>query len=435
MKKILAILLVVVLMLSLVACGGDSNTNTEPEKKPESSDNNTPAAPSNSGGNALADDEENAQPIDNTATGEIGMYNPDYDYAANKTYKVCYYVLTTGVLYEAFGDAFAHWCSVANMEYGGLIDAGGNKDQYLSNLTTLAGQYDGILIDPDAEQYTRCAEILNETTCAWMGCMAAARDYTKEGSPLLHPYCGFDNVLVGEMMVPELMKIKNELWPDVDDSEFGFITVDFSVSPPLHERATGCYNALTALDPSWADRYYVADCSISTFDVDTSNTVVSAVLAEHSDIEYWLVFAEIDDMAQGAAAAFDTIGLTDTAAVVTFGGTGLQLQWDAGQQDAWREACYLPQTIYAEPIIFALYAYMNGDITPEDIWPEWVDAHDGGYAKRLLPAFWITYENYQHVIRWSDIYAGSDYYPAYPSDGITRDDFSTKVNIPASYAA
>lgn len=438
MKRFLAILLALVMVLGLVACGGGnadkdttSGNTTSGDTTGDTTGGDASTDTTTSSGGAFNNSDE---PIDNTATGEIGMYDPNYDYNANPRYKVCYYVLTTGVLYEAFGEAFKHWCSVMNLEYGGMIDAGGDKDLYLSNMVTLANEYDGLLIDPDAEQYTRCAEILDEAGTPWMGCMAEARDYTQEGAPLMHPFCGFDSYAVGEIMADYLWNYAQNNW-DVDISEVAFATVDFSTSPPLHQREIGFRNKLLKYDATIADRYWTADTSIAMFDVDTSNTVMSSLLAEHPEYEYWCVFGEIDDMAQGAAGAFDTAGLTDTAAVVTFGGTGLQLQWDAGMQDAWVAACYLPQTIYAEPIIGALYAFMNGDATAETIWPEWVPAYEPvPYAMRRLPSFWIEYETYKHVIRWSDIYAGSDFYASYPSEGITRDDFSTKMPIPESYA-
>lgn len=437
MKKFLAILLALVMVLSLVACGGGSNDdknttddNTTGDNVNNDADNSNNAADSTGGALGEQDGE-----IDNSSNGEIGLFNPDYDYSANPRYKVAYYVLATGVLYEATADALEHWCSVMNLEWGGMIDCGGDKDLYLSQLVTLSNEYDGLILDPDAEMYTRCAEILADTDCAWMGNMSSARDYTQEGAPLLHPFVGFDNYEVGTIMLPQLLHHKEQYFPDVDLSEVGFMCVDFSVSPPLHQREQGFYDTLIAYDATIADRYWVADCSIGMFDVDTSNTVVSSKLAEHPEYEYWLIYAEIDDMAQGAAAALDTAGLTDNAAVVTFGGTGLQLQWDSGMQDAWRSACYLPQTIYSEPIIGALYAFMNGDATPETIWPEWIPAYEVvPYAARLLPSFWIEYDNYQKVLEWSDVYCQSDIFK-YDATGITRNDYSTTVKVPESYAS
>jgi len=435
MKKFLAILLALVMVLAMVACGGD--------KAPADTGADTSTDAGTEGDGALADastsgfgGQDEGEDISNEYTGEIGMYDPNYDYNANPKYKVVYYVLATGVLYEAFGDAFEHWCSVMNLEYGGLVDYAGDKDAYLSNLQTIATEYDGVLLDPDAEQYKRCAEILDEAGTPWMGCMAEARDYAAEGAPLLHPYCGFDNYQVGVICAEYLIKYYQTKYPDVDPSEIAWATVDFSTSPPLHARETGFYDTIVAHDATIADRYWVADTAIGTFDLDTSNTVMSAVLAEHPEYEYWMVFGETDTQSQGAAVAFDTAGLTDTCATVTFGGTGLQLQWDAGIQDSWVAACYLPQTIYAEPIIGALYAFMTGQATPETIYEDWIPVDEvAPYAMRSLPAFWIEYGTYKHVIKWSDIYAGSNFYADYPAEyngqPITRDDFSTSVNIPA----
>lgn len=443
MKKFLAIILVLVMCFSFVACNSDkpsddaANTDGAGTSDPVNTGDNS--TPSNTGGTDLGG--EGDGPID---TGSedldlIGMYNPDYDYSQNPTYKVAYVVLATGVLYEAFGTAFEHWCSVMNMEYLGLREFAGDKDAYLTGLTTIAREADGLLIDPDAQMYTRCAEILDELGKPWMGCMAAPRDYEQDGMPLLHPFVGFDNYQVGTIMVPKLLEFKEELWPDVDWSEVGFITVDFSISPPLHDRERGAYDTLSQLQPELLDNYFVADTAINTFDVDTSSQVVSSVLATNPHIEYWLIFAEVDTMAQGSAAAVDTVGLTDTSAVVTFGGTGLQLQWDSGTQDAWRAACYLPQTLYAEPIIGALYAYMSGQAEPNTIWPSWCNVNDQGgedgpYASRLLPAFWIEYDNYKAMIKWSDVYSNSNFFPDYPADGLTRDSYSAAVTIPASYS-
>ncbi len=439
MKKFLAILLALVMVLAMVACGGDK----APAADDTAGSTDAGSTEGESGGSGLVDTttsgfggQDEGEDISNEYTGEIGMYDPNYDYNANPRWKVCYYVLATSVLYEAFGDAFEHWCSVMNLEYGGLIDYAGDKDAYLSNLQTIATEYDGVLLDPDAEQYKRCAEILNEAGTAWMGCMSDARDYAAEGKPLLHPYIGFNQYDVGKICAEYLIGYYQKTFPDVPADQIAWSCIDYSTSPTLHMRETGFYETITAHDPTIADRYWVADTAIATFDLDTSNTVMSAVLAEHPEYEYWMVFGETDTQSQGAAVAFDTAGLTETCATVTFGGTGLQLQWDAGIQDSWVAACYLPQTIYAEPIIGALYAFMSGQATPETIFEDWIPLDEPApYARRSLPAFWIEYENYKHVIKWSDIYAGSNFYADYPAEfngqPITRDDFSTTVKIPA----
>jgi hypothetical protein len=427
MKKIMAIVLVLLMVVSLFACNQGTNTSSTP-----SPSTTPPTSPSSDTTSPSAD------PTVNPVGGEIGMYDPNYDYTANPRYKVQYIVLQTQGLYEAMNDAFEHWASLMNIEYLGMQDYGGDKDAYLSNLPTLAKANDGLLVDPDAMQYNRVAEILDELGTPWMGCMAAPRDYEAEGKPLIHPFAGFDNYQIGYIFGETLIKYKDKFWPDVPIKEFGFITVDYSVSAPLHSRETGCKDALTASAPELMDRYFVADTSINTFDVDTSSQVVTSVLAQHPDIEYWLIFAEVEDMAKGAAVAIDTMGLTDNTCIADFGCVALQAQWDAGQQDAWRVAGWLSQTIYAEPMIGALYAFMNGDASPETIWPNWINVNDcggesGTYASRLLPFYWMEYDNYKEMMKWSDLYAGSNNYPNYPADGITRDSYSSGAEVPAYY--
>lgn len=430
MKKLLAIVLVLLMCVTLFACNNE-------EKDPPASGSPTTSTPP---AVEPSDEPSGTQGTDSDdILDQIGVFDPDYDYSANPKYKISYVVNATGALYEAFGTAFAHWSSVMNLEYLGLIDFAGDVDQYLNQLPTIAADNDGLLIDPDSQTYNRCAEILNEIGIPWMGCMAEARDYEGTGY-LLNAYVGFVQKDVGVRMPSKLLEFKEELWADVPLSEFGAICVDYSVAAPLHEREVGFKEELQRVAPEIFenDHYFVADTAISMFDIETSQTVVSQVLAANPTIEHWLIFGEVDDMAQGAALAIDQAGLTDTTAIVTFGGTALQVQWDAGQQDAWRAALYLPQTIFAEPIIGALYAFMSGQATPETIWPEWVNKNETfeegkQYATRLLPTYWIEYDNYQHMIRWSDVYSQSDFFPDYPTDGITRDSYSTALVVPDYY--
>ena len=95
MKKFLAILLALVMVLAMVACGG--------EKAPATDD--TAADTGATEGESFADTstsgfggQDEGEEISNEYSGELGMYDPNYDYNANPKYKVVYYVLATGVL-------------------------------------------------------------------------------------------------------------------------------------------------------------------------------------------------------------------------------------------------------------------------------------------------------------------------------------------------
>jgi hypothetical protein len=371
------------------------------------------------------------------------MYNPDYDYNANPRYKVVYLVSNNiSGLYTATDLTFAQWASVMNVEYTSMIDFGGDDDGMMAQIPQLARDYDGLIFDANGTMYDRVNEIMKDYPgTAWMSFMGPPRDYSLPGLPLMHPYVGFEQIDVGRFFAEYMYNKAKVTWPDVPISEFGFMTVDYSGIPALNDRAIGFREVLGKLDPDAVNnRYWEPDTAINFFDADTSQQVVSAVLSMHPEITHWIIFGEVDDMAQGAAAALDLAGLSDTSWATAFGGSGLQVQWDAGITSAWKSAQFLPQSIFTEPVFGALYAFMNGDATPENLWPEWVNKNEdtayGVYPTRLLPWYEILQENYKHLLEWSDVYANSNIYP-YPSDWegkpITRDDFSAKVPIPAYF--
>jgi len=366
------------------------------------------------------------------------MYDPDYDYSANPRYKVTYLCANNvSGLYSESDRAFAHWAGMMNVDYKGMIDFAGDNDGMLSQIPQIARDNDGLIFDAEQTYYPRIAEIMKETGVPWMSFMAAPRDYEIEGAPLMAPYVGFEQKDVGAFFGEYLYNKAATEWPGVPYSDIGFIVVDFSGVQALHDRAEGAREALEKLDPDMeANRYFPADTADTFFDADSSREVVSKILAENPGITYWLVFAEIDDMAIGAAEALEAAGLTDTSFVSAFGGTPLLQQWEAGIQTAWKSAQFLPQVIYTEPIFGALYAFMNGYATPESIYPEWKNVHEstryGSYATRLLPWYEMTYDNYKHLLEWSDVYADSNIFD-FPDDGIDRDDFDVFIPVPDNY--
>ncbi len=435
MKKLIAIVFSVLMLLSAAACGTENaqTPDAAPGKTPIS--DGTDVGESSVGEDNMGTGQEYVKPTSGEV--ELGLYDSGYDYAANPRYKIQYVAINASALEEAFSDSISAWCDLMNMEYLGMCEFGGDKDAFISSLPVLAEAADGLILDPEPLMFDKVAEIMEGTDCHWMPGMYEARDYNTTFQRL-NTFVGFNDVQLGSIFPGKLLAMADELWPDVPREEIGFITVDYSLDPALHNRALACEEALAKLAPEMMDNYYVADTAINFFDVETSNEVVSAVMTRHPEIEYWLVFAEFDDMAKGAAAAADTMGLADTTCIAAFGGSSLLTQWDAGIQDSWKVACYLPTSMYTEPIVGALYAFMNGDATPDTLWPNWVDANDHGgeghnYAARLLPYYWIENHNYKSIVKWGDIYAGTNYYPDYPVGDLTRDSYSTQVAVPESY--
>ena len=466
MKKILAVFLIALMLFSLIACnsgdGGvasqapsESGTSSAPAET-SSAPSSTQPAPSASG-NQAAPPGTTAPPEKEelTFTGNfgddpldmVGWYDPDYNYAANPTYVVQYMVANVSVLNQQASDAFEHWAGLMNVEYRGMWAASGDNDLYLSTIPLMAADVDGFVFDPDSSIIPRVAEITDELGKPWMCYMSKARADNVVTAPLIHPNVGFDNYYRGTLLFDKLMEFKDRLWPDVPMEDFGFLCVDYSLSVDIHDRYLGClYSYQQAGLPE--DHFFLADCASGKFDTDTASQLTSAMLAAQPQFEYWLISAANDDLAMGAAAAVETFGLTDNTAAVSCGGSGLQVQFDAGVQTAWRSANFSPNVIFAEGVLGALYAFMSGRATPETIWPSWINVNDrgdvfdsngnlvkeGSYARVLLPTYWIEFDNYQHFLRWSDIYAGFDYFSQYPSEGINKDDYSARADIPSYYS-
>jgi ABC-type sugar transport system substrate-binding protein len=444
---ILAIVFVAITVLAGCSSGGTDNTSTDtPADTPaqEPADSSTPdsaaepagdaAATGGGGPNALADG--------STDLENVAFFDPNFDYSSNKKFKIKYLTGFGGPLYEDTSTAIEHWAGIMNVQYDGYWSANGDNDQFLNQLQTAIDQgYDGLIMDPDTTIYTAVLEKMKANPqVQWMAVMSPVRDVTstEEPQPLMRPFVGHEHYQNGGFMTDKLVEYAETTWPDVDMKNVGIVCVDYSVVAALHDRERGARDKWNELFPDLADNFFTVDGSSGDMDSDTSRNLVMPLISTNNQFTHWLVVADFDDYAIGAAAALDSLGLTDKSCVVTIGGSGLVKQMDAGQETAWRYALYTAQTIYVEPIIGALYAYMAGYATPENIWPQWVNENDHGvdpnrYAGYLLPVFWIDKDNYKEYLAWSDVYAESNTYPDYPRDGIERDLYTSVAPKPDYY--
>lgn len=439
MKKLLALLLAVCMGLAVAACGGTATTGTpapaESTNPPAST--SVAATPSSIAPTApLTEEDTGTDPLD-----KVGFYDPNYDYTQNKRFKVAYMCIGMSVFNNDFDKSYAHWASLSNVEYTGIWSASDN-DNFLTQIRGFKDQgYDGLLMDPDMMIYPSIADICSEIGMCWMGGMGAAMRYKEDGTPngLVHPYVGFDHITFGIECGNKLLEYASQAWPDVPLSDIGFLCVDFAISPPLHQRVQGAMQAWTEAGVPESNQF-IADVG-SSMTLDTAQNVATAQLTTNAQFDYWLVLGVIDDFAQGAANALENLGLADNACIVTVGGTMLRAAWDEGRTSAWRYALTTPNAIYGEPIFFALYAFMSGQATPETIWPSWVNHNPEAvkyygetYAQLLLPSYWMDQENYKKLHAWADVYAQDNTY-GYPTEGITRDLFPSRLAVPDYYKA
>lgn len=415
MKKALVIITSVFLILSLFACAnnggqGTPSAPTIPEVQP-----GVNANPSPDGMPDIAD------------TEQIGFFDPDADYSKNERFKVIYMMASTGVLYAAFSNTFRVWAERTNCEYSDY--AAGDNDTFMNTLETYATQdVDGFILDPDSSINQRVLELAHEYHINWMGGMSAYRD---EDGKLQHPTVGLDNTAFGAQMAAWLIDYAKTTWRLDDFSKVGFMSIDYSISDQIHERATGAQTVWNERYPELKENYLSQDgLTTGQLNSDTAYNLASSAMSANPRYEYWLIACCIDNYADGAARAAAQLGKQDKTAVASIGGTDLMNRWDTGEESSWKSAVYTAQLIYAEPIFMAVYAQMSG-VAPEALWPEWVDKSSGeAYASLCPPSFIITIDDYKEYMEWVDRYTGVDYSP-YEYKGTQ---FGARAVPPASYA-
>jgi ABC-type sugar transport system substrate-binding protein/predicted small lipoprotein YifL len=443
MKKALAVILALSLIFALVACGGNGSVSPSGDVSPSE---NTPQDTSTNGdqpeaspaeGDAsestdVPEDTENMNPLD-----LVGRYSY-YEGKDLPSYKFIY--ISVGALPGNLecADGLEIWAN----KVGSTCDAYHAQDDtdFMNQLATYGEQgYDGVIVDPNVLLYPRAAEILNEQGIQWIGGMGTALQFDEnfQSLGLIHPYIGFDDVSVGKMSVDKLVEHATTYWPDVAIEDIGFITLDFVIAYQLSQRAKSAVEQWQSVYGGTDANTFVGDPGQMMASDDSRNAVVSIVSA-HPEFDYWMVFGIIESMAFGAASGLEEQGIDSDHSVANYmGGSNAQIQWAAGQDTAIRYVLDTPATVYAEPTFFTLYAFVNGDATPETIYPSWrsPDPYFGQeYAMLLIATFWKDPSNFNDIAAWANVYTGVDYYDVgETSKTITADSYNLYIAPPSNF--
>lgn len=437
MKKVFALLLVLLMMATLFACAKSTGSNSPaPASNSPAPASNSPAPVSDAAAGFTDFDESEGR----DTTGEIGFYDPNFDYAKNTQYKFMYLRVRNSPLYESFANSFKVWATKANVIMD-IADVNGDNDLFISMIETLKSQgYDGLITDPDSTTYPAVIEKCRELDLPFMPAMGLPKG---DDGLLKNPFVGFDYYQVGVKMGEWLVDYQKKTWPDAKPEEIGVLGVDFSVVPEISVRIDGALSVISKAYPGIVDkidrltnsgRYFHADTIVGNLDSTTAYQVSGAILSTNPDIKYWLIVGTVDDFADGAVTAAMDAGLEGKVVAISMGSPGLVAQWEAGEQTDFKASFTSIGVIYAEPIFFGLYAMVNGDATPETLWnPEWVNKSRGEtYAQLLLPTIILEHENYKNYYEWVDLYVGLD---LSKYDVVaTADMFNARVNPPPSYA-
>jgi ABC-type sugar transport system substrate-binding protein len=443
MKRVLALILVLSLVFALYACKGSDGTSPTGDSSPTGStspetptDGSETEATSTGGAEptTVAEDPDAMDPLD-----LVGRYSY-YEGKDLPAYKFIYVSVGSLPYNLQFADGMKIWAE----KVGSTCDAYHAADDadFMNQLATYKQQgYDGVIIDPNALMFKQAADILDEQGLAWNGCMGTAIEFTEtfESLGLLHPFIGFDDVGIAKMSVDKLVEHAQANWPGVGLDEIGFITLDFVIAYQLSLRATSALDQWRTVHGGTDDNTFVGDPGQMMATDDSRNAVVSIVSA-HPEFDYWLVYGVIETMALGAASGLEEQGIdTDHCAATYMGGNSSEIQWAQGQDTAVKYVLDTPTIIYAEPLFFTVYAFVNGDATPETIYPSWrnPDPYFGTeYAMFMLSVFWKDPTNYNDVAAWANAYIGTDYYDVgETSKPITKDTYQLYITPPDNFVS
>jgi len=415
MKKVLAILLMLAMVFALVAaCGGNNDGGTTPT---------TPTAPG-TGGDTVDPGRE--------FTGEIGFFDPDYDYFANPRLRFAYLRIRNSPIYADLANSFAVWAEMANVDLS-IYDANDDDDLFISMLEMLVLQgYDGFLLDPEMVNYPAVVSVVRDLGIPFMPGLGLPLD--AQTGRLTNPFVGFDFRFVGEQMGHWLVDYWRENWSHVPIENIGFMGVDWSHVYEISVRIDGALDVIREAIPDIEDRFFRPDTIVGTLNSATAYQVAGAVFGTTPEITHWLIVGTVDDFADGAVTAARDAGLEGQTVAIAMGGPGLLAQWEAGIQNDFKAAFVSVGVIYAEPMFFGLHALVMGYATEETLWaPEWINhSNNETYAYLMLPTIIIEHDTYQYYLMWVDLYTGlnvSDF-PVTP----TIDMFSARIDPPAHFA-
>ena len=443
MKKLVALVLAAAMVLGLAACGSsDSADNSTDNTAVE-----TAGSTDNAGGDTASSTDvyPNANPDGSLNLDTVALIDPDYDYSQNPRLKVCYIANASTVLYTQSAEYARILCDKMNLEWVGFSSSEGDNDMYMTMLQQKIDEGVNIFIlDPDSTIFPSVVTLMAQyPDVSWISQMAPARDGAEgEGIPmggnLMHPSIGFSNYEAGWRQMERLFQWINEAYPDADWSEVGCISMDFSASPLLYERTKAALDYWAENAPAEAqENIFDADCTAAGMTQQAAMDIVNPILTNNSTIRYWLIQGNMDDWAQGAATSIENAGLGETSCAVTFGGAGIEAQWDAGVENCFRYCLTSASVQYIGTCLGACYAEQMGWATMEELWPSWVKSSDHGgeghtYATFLVPTFWEDYDTYQTFLEWTDLISGANYYD-YDVE-VSLDDYPIEAVVPDGYA-
>ena len=367
MKKFFALLLALIMALALVACGGD-----------ESSDGD--------GGNSNSN---NSSTGDVTTDGRVGYYDDDVDHHARDTYDFTYCFGTTNALNDSVLAALDRMSSKYNFTISEMSSES-DGEAFIQGIEVASNRgTDGFLIDCDPTISNRAYELLEELEIPYV---VLFTPFTDDDGHNLAPCVMLDQQRSGYDSVSWYGERYAEYWGEIDDSKVALLNLNYSTNPALDERIVGSTAAFKEYFPN--GKIIDADgVTVGTLDAEGGYNITSQFMSANPNVEYWIIFACIEDYAQGAARYVETTQNPDNVLITCSGSNILPLEFESGYEGSWK-VCYAVSDIsYAGPAICGLIAMCDGRATADTLWSD-MRAEGDLAAQYVADPIMVTIDNY-----------------------------------------
>ena len=400
MKKTLCLILVLLMCVAVSTCGKADVKEDIPPVTDDTADTNDVQ----DNGEEEKDEEPEIDPktiwngtLEHPDT--VGFFDPDYDYSANPRYKVCFFADGTSSFLEKYNEVFSHWCGKMNVQYDGIILS--EYDESENDLEIVANEYDGVILYCQwTHKAAAYAEILNNSSCSWMT-IGELRDCDDKSNPVLRPYLSYGDFGISQG-VSYMKDYISENWTDADISEIGIFYLTYGGLNPIEQREEMFVNEIKAQMPEFSDNIVSLNMNLEYASFEDA---YSKVIEENPQYKYWLCVPFTDFSSRNLSLALENNGLAEKAAVYCI--YDAYEIWHINGYELYKAVTTVPLVMELEPIVGALYAFMNGDTTPETIW----GGDENGYgACDFNGVYLVTKENYKDFLGKVNEYAGGEFY-------------------------
>lgn len=330
---------------------------------------------------------------DNTADIDpnAGYYDDDVDHFARDAYEFAYCYTASSALTDAYIQAWERMMPKYNFTLR-QVTGEGNQEDYVQNLeVALDDGVDGLILDCDPTINSRVYEIVQDFDTPHV---AILNPFTDADGHNLIPCVMLDNYSAGYDSVVYYAESYKDYWGDVElTNNIGLLNMGWSTSPPFVDRINGSADAFAEYFPD--GKIVEADgVTAGTLNSETGYDLASQFINANPEIEYWIVFACLEDYAQGAARFTETTGKADNFLIINVGNQLLPLEFAAGYEGNWHASYGVPNVAYAGPALCGLIAIADGRATQDSLWKDQRAEGDICTALYAEPVM-VTIDNYE----------------------------------------